>query len=144
MHTHNPCNFWSKYFVWTFNIYSKLRFFFKFPYNFCRDFRQTCNHHDNYMHFTGYPVQHGVSSHFLRGQNLQCSILHWKENQKDSNDFWHKRFHLKVRFWHFFDNQSVNGFKKYSGLLWGYVGLPIQDCFIKVAQSLKFLSICGP
>ena len=27
--------------VWTFYIYSSLKFF-KFPYNFCRDFRRTC------------------------------------------------------------------------------------------------------
>ena len=41
MYTHNPCNFWSKSKkqVRTFDIYSLLRVF-KFPYNFCGDFRQ--------------------------------------------------------------------------------------------------------
>ena len=59
--------------VWTFYIYSLLRFF-KFPYNFCGDFRRTCNPHDNYMHFTGYVLRHGNPPHFLWGKNLQCSL----------------------------------------------------------------------
>ena len=72
MYTCNHCNFWSRskkkcgLFIYT---YSLLRFF-KFSYNFCGDFRGTCNPRDNYMHFRGYPVQHGVSSHFLWGSNL--------------------------------------------------------------------------
>ena len=57
--------------VWTFYIYSLLRFF-KFPYNFCGDFRRTCNPRDNYMHFTGYVLRHGDPPHFLWGKNLQC------------------------------------------------------------------------
>jgi hypothetical protein len=57
--------------VWTFYIYSLLRFF-KFPYNFCRDFRRTCNPCDNYMHFTGYVLRHRDPPHFLWGKNLQC------------------------------------------------------------------------
>ena len=59
--------------VWTFYIYALLRFF-KFPYNFCGDFRRTCNPRDNYMHFTGYVLQHGDPPHFLWGENLQCRI----------------------------------------------------------------------
>ena len=58
--------------VWTFYIYSLLRFF-KFPYNFCGDFRRTCNPRDNYMHFTGYVLRHGDPPHFLWGKNLQCT-----------------------------------------------------------------------
>ena len=53
--------------VWTF-IYSLLRFF-KFPYNFCGDFRHTCNPRDNYVHFTGYVLQLGDPPHFL----VQCT-----------------------------------------------------------------------
>ena len=49
--------------VWTFYIYSLLRFF-KFPYNFCGDFRRTCNFRDNYMHFTGYVLRHGDPPNF--------------------------------------------------------------------------------
>ena len=45
------------------NIYSLLRFF-KFPYN--------C---DNYMHFTGYVLQHGDLPHFFWGKNVQCTYL---------------------------------------------------------------------
>ena len=60
--------------VWTFYIYTLLRFF-KFPYNFCGDFRRTCNPRDNYMHFTGYVLRHGDPPHFLWGKNLQCSLL---------------------------------------------------------------------
>ena len=60
--------------VWTFYIYTLLRFF-KFPYNFCGDFRRTCNPRDNYMHFTGYVLRHGDPPHFLWGKNLQCGGL---------------------------------------------------------------------
>ena len=60
--------------VWTFYIYTLLRFF-KFPYNFCGDFRRTCNPRDNYMHFTGYVLRHGDPPHFLWGKNLQCSVV---------------------------------------------------------------------
>ena len=75
MYTRNPCNFWSKSKkVWTFYIYTLLRFF-KFPYNFCGDFRRTCNPRDNYMHFTGYVLRHGDPPHFLWGKHLQCSNL---------------------------------------------------------------------
>ena len=71
--THNPCNFWSKSKkVWTFYIYSLLRFF-KFPYNFCGDFRHTCNPRDNYMHFTGYVLRHGDPPTFYGGKI--CSVL---------------------------------------------------------------------
>ena len=49
---------------WTFYIYSLLKFS-KFPYNFCGDFRRTCNPSDNYMHFTGYVLRHGDPPHFL-------------------------------------------------------------------------------
>ena len=63
--------------MWTFYIYSLLRFF-KFPYNFCGDFRRTCNPRDNYMHFTGYALRHGDPLHFLWGKNLQCRLsLSW-------------------------------------------------------------------
>ena len=57
--------------VWTFYIYSLLRFF-KFSPNFCGDLRRTCNPRDNYMHFTGYVLRHGDPLHFLWGKNLQC------------------------------------------------------------------------
>ena len=46
-----------------FFIYTLLRFF-KFPYNFCGDFRRTCNPCDNYMHFTGYVLRHWDPRHF--------------------------------------------------------------------------------
>jgi len=59
--------------VWTFYIYSLL-IFFKFPYNFCGDFRRTCNPRDNYMHFTGHVLRHRDPPHFLWGKNLQCSL----------------------------------------------------------------------
>ena len=62
--------------VWTFYIYSLLRFF-KFPYNFCGDFWRTCNSRDNYMHFTGYVLRHGDPPDFLWGKNLQCSMQGW-------------------------------------------------------------------
>ena len=75
MYTRNPCNFWSKSKkVWTFYIYTLLRFF-KFPYNFCGDFRRTCNPRDNYMHFTGYVLGHGDPPQFLWVKNLQCRYL---------------------------------------------------------------------
>ena len=63
--------------VWTFYIYSLLRFF-KFPYNFCGDFRRTCNPRDNDMHFTGYVLRHGDPPYFLWGENLQCT--HFQNN----------------------------------------------------------------
>ena len=37
-------------------------------------FQTMCNPHPNYMHITGYPVQHGDSLHFLWGKHLQCSF----------------------------------------------------------------------
>jgi hypothetical protein len=60
--------------AWTFYIYTLLRFF-KFPYNFCGDFRRTCNPRDNYMHFTRYVLQHRDPPHILWGKNLQCSVV---------------------------------------------------------------------
>ena len=78
MYTHNPCNFWSKSKkVWTFYLYSLLRFF-KFPYNFCGNFRRTCNPRDDYMHFTGYVLRHWDPPHFLWRKNLQCIALLYK------------------------------------------------------------------
>ena len=53
-------------------LYSLLRFF-KFPYNFCGDFRRTCNPRDDYMYFTGYVLQHGVPRTFYGGKI--CSAL---------------------------------------------------------------------
>ena len=77
MYTRNPCIFWSKSKkVWTFYIYTLLRFFI-FPYNFCGDFRRTCIPLDNYMHFTGYFLQHGDPPHSLWGKNLQCRVSGW-------------------------------------------------------------------
>ena len=58
--------------VWTFYIYTLLRFF-EFPYNFSGDFRRACNPSDNHMHFKGYVFRHGDPPHFLWGKNLQCS-----------------------------------------------------------------------
>ena len=58
--------------MWTFYIYSLLRFF-KFPYNFCRDFRHTCNPRDNYMHFTGYVLRHRDPWTFYGGKI--CSVV---------------------------------------------------------------------
>ena len=73
MYTRNPCNFWSKSKkVWTFYKYILLRFF-KFPYNFCGNFRRTCNPRDNHMHFTGYVLRQWDPPHFLWGKNLQCT-----------------------------------------------------------------------
>ena len=37
-------------------------------------FHTMCNPHPNYMHITGYPVQHGDSLHLLWGKHLQCSV----------------------------------------------------------------------
>jgi hypothetical protein len=34
-----------------------------------------CNPCHNYMHITGYPVQHGDSPHFLWGKHLQCRFF---------------------------------------------------------------------
>ncbi len=38
-------------------------------------FQTMCNPHPhpNYIHITGYPVQHGDSLHFLWGKHLQCT-----------------------------------------------------------------------
>ena len=36
------------------------------------DYGYTCNPHDDYMHVTGYTLQHGDSPHFLWGKHLQC------------------------------------------------------------------------
>ena len=69
--------------VWTFYIYSLLGFF-KFPYNFCGDFRRTCNPCNNYMHFTGNVLQREDPLHFLGGKNLQC-IFALIESMKDFN-----------------------------------------------------------
>ena len=33
-----------------------------------------CNPHHNYIHITGYPMQHGDSLQFLWGKNLQCGL----------------------------------------------------------------------
>ena len=60
--------------VWTFYIYTLLRFF-KFPFNFCRDFRRTCNPCDNYMHFTGYVLRHGDPPHFFMGEKFAVYSL---------------------------------------------------------------------
>ena len=38
-------------------------------------FQAMCNPHHNYMHITGYPVQHGDSLHFLWGKHLQCIVF---------------------------------------------------------------------
>ena len=72
--------------VWTFYIYTLLRFF-KFPYNFCGDFRRTCNPRDNYMHFTGYVLRHGDPPHFLWGKNLQCIFDRYYIGQIYGGDF---------------------------------------------------------
>ena len=61
--------------MWTFYIYSLLRFF-KFPYNFCRDFRRTCNPRDNYMHFTWYVLRQGDPPHFLWGKICSALLFH--------------------------------------------------------------------
>ena len=55
--------------VWTFYTYFLLRFF-KFPYNFCRNFRRTCNPCDNYMHFTGYNLRHGDPPALFMGEKF--------------------------------------------------------------------------
>ena len=55
--------------VWTFYIYSLL-FFFKFPYNFCGDFKGTCNPRDTYMHFTGNVLQHGDPPALFKGEKF--------------------------------------------------------------------------
>ena len=74
MYTRNPCNFWSKSKkVWTFYIYTLLRFF-KFPYNFCGDFRRTLNPRDNYMHFTGYVLRHRDIPRTFYGGKI-CSVV---------------------------------------------------------------------
>ena len=57
--------------VWTFYIYTLLRFF-KLPNNFCGDFRRTCNPHNNYMHFTGYVSDMGIPCTFYGGKI--CSV----------------------------------------------------------------------
>ena len=36
-----------------------------------------CNPCHDYMHVTGYPVQHRDSLHFLWGKHLQCRSLQW-------------------------------------------------------------------
>ena len=73
--------------VWTFYIYSLLRFF-KFPYNFCGDFRCTRNPRDNYMHFTGYVLRHRDPPHFLWGKDLQCRPLYDKQFLISVPKFW--------------------------------------------------------
>ena len=39
-------------------------------------------------------------------------IFHWKTNQKDLDDFWQRKFTLKVQFWHFLSgkaSQNISG-----------------------------------
>ena len=51
-------------------------FFFQISLQFLRGFQATGYPHDNYMHVTGYPVQHGVFPYFLWGKNLQCTVVY--------------------------------------------------------------------
>ena len=47
-----------------------------------RDFRHTCNLHDNYMLITGYTLRHGDSPYFLWRKNLQCTFASRQIDQK--------------------------------------------------------------
>ena len=38
-------------------------------------------------------------------------ILHWKKNQKDSDDFWHRKLTLKVKFWYFLTAPHYSNFQ---------------------------------
>ena len=62
--------------VWTFYIYSLLRFF-KFPYNFCGDFRRTCNPRDNYMHGLRTPNE-GINQRNLKNWADVAKIWQWE------------------------------------------------------------------
>ena len=50
-------------------------------------------------------------------------ILQWKKNQKDSDDFWHRKLTLKVKFWYFLTAPHYSNFQnlvisfEYSGSL---------------------------
>ena len=72
--------------MWTFYLYTLLRFF-KFPYNFCRDFRHTCNPRDNYMHFTGYVLRHRDPPYFLLfiGEKFAVQPSAYSSNPMNSN-----------------------------------------------------------
>ena len=39
------------------------------------------------------------------------NILHWKKNQKDSDDFWHRKLTLKVKFWYFLTASHYSNFQ---------------------------------
>jgi hypothetical protein len=92
MYTRNPCNFWSKSkesvdFLYIYFI------IFKFPYNFCGDFRRTCNPRDKYMYFTVYVLQHGDPRTFYGGKICSvgtCVAILWRHDQKFSleMDLW--------------------------------------------------------
>ena len=38
-------------------------------------------------------------------------ILQWKKNQKDSDDFWHRKLTLKVKFWYFLTAPHYSNFQ---------------------------------
>ena len=63
--------------------------FFQISSQYLRGFQSTCNSNDNYMHVTGYPVQHGVSPYFLWGKNLHCDLISIPQlHNKLSFKFW--------------------------------------------------------
>ena len=53
-------------------VWTLLRFF-KLPYNFCGDFRHTCNSRDYYMHFTGHVLRHRDPPALFMGEKI-CSV----------------------------------------------------------------------
>ena len=57
----------------------------------------------------------------------------------DLNDSWHRKFTLKVRFWHFltFDDQSVDEFTKYSVFIWLQLIDGQTSCFLRPTQLVK-------
>ena len=74
-----------------------------------------------------------IRRHF---RNKSCSILKLSKNvnnkkcapkliffnkskiEKDSDNFWHRKLTLKVKFWHFFDISPLTQFSKFNNFLW--------------------------
>ena len=63
--THNPCNFWNKYFFVDFYYLLFFMIFFQISLQFYQGFQATSNLRKFHTHVMGYPVQHRDFLYFL-------------------------------------------------------------------------------
>ena len=60
-----------------------------------------------------------------------------KKIEKDSDNFWHRKLALKVKFWHFFDTSPLTQFSKFNNFLWvcWFLGTIFQILYTPVEKS---------